>query len=95
MTPERKIKTKIMDYLRKKAPGFWFPYNPYYGMAGIPDIIGCLEGRFVGIEAKTADGKMSPLQLARQKSIEATGGVYILARSVDDVKRIINLYQGE
>lgn len=54
------------------------------GLKGEPDISGCLDGRWVGIEVKTATGKQSPDQVKFQKAIEPRGGIYIVARSPDD-----------
>jgi 4-aminobutyrate aminotransferase-like enzyme len=55
---------------------------------GAPDIIGLLRGgRFLGIECKTEEGRQDPAQKMFQKMIESMGGLYILARSVEDVKR--------
>lgn len=53
---------------------------------GAPDIIGVLRGgRFIGIECKALRGRQSPEQKAFQQMIERMGGLYILARSVQDV----------
>lgn len=55
---------------------------------GAPDIIGLLRGgRFLGIECKTERGRQGPAQKAFQTMIESMGGLYILARSVEDVRR--------
>ena len=54
------------------------------GRAGQADIIGCYWGLYFEIEVKTASGRQRPEQKDRQSAIEAAGGCYILARSVDD-----------
>ena len=55
--------------------------------AGWPDITVCLppNGRFLGIEVKSAKGRQSIKQQECQEEIEKAGGLYVLARSVDDV----------
>ena len=54
---------------------------------GWPDLTGLTKrGRFCGIEVKTPTGRQSPSQRAMQARIEASGGLYILARSVADVQ---------
>lgn len=55
-----------------------------FGLVGSPDIIGCVNGRFVGIEVKNARGRQSDAQVNFQRAFEKSGGIYILARSVDD-----------
>lgn len=56
--------------------------------AGTPDIVGFLDdGRFLGIECKNLDGKHphTKEQWAFGMRLVAAGGVYILARNIDDV----------
>jgi len=55
-----------------------------FGLKGSPDILGCLDGRFIGIEVKTATGKQRDAQAKFQKAFELAGGIYIIARSPDD-----------
>ncbi len=75
------------------------------GMNGVADVLGVLPqdfcnhfeaghsyvkvGRFLAIEVKAAKGKQSLEQFAFQKAVEENGGLYILARSVDDVKSFL------
>ena len=54
--------------------------------AGFPDLVCCWQGRFVGIECKTATGRQQPSQKLFQQELQAAGGVYILARSLADVE---------
>ncbi|MFG6567369.1 hypothetical protein [Sulfitobacter sp. 1A13679] len=54
------------------------------GLKGEPDISGCLDGRWIGIEVKTKTGRQRPDQIKFQKHIETRGGIYIVARSPDD-----------
>lgn len=42
-------------------------------------------GQAFAIETKTLRGKQRPEQIAWQKAFEASGGLYILARDVEDV----------
>jgi hypothetical protein len=49
------------------------------------DIVCVINGQYVGIEAKATDGKQSDHQKAFQENLEAAGGKYILAYTLDDV----------
>ena len=62
---------------------------------GVPDILMCLRGRFVGIEAKTDTGKQSELQKYNAQEIIKSGGEYILLRpkQFDEFKELINKYE--
>jgi hypothetical protein len=56
-----------------------------FGIAGQGDITGLLRGgRRLEIEVKTAKGKVSPEQVAFGESITSKGGLYIVARCVED-----------
>lgn len=95
---EAETQLAILKHLRAKGIMCWrnqpMTYNHKLGMnisnpyvmRGTPDIIAVLPGGvFCGIECKTSRGVQSADQVLFQKRIEALGGVYILARSVDDV----------
>ena len=56
-----------------------------FGTPGAADITGILpDGRRLEIEVKTMTGKQSVQQKRYQDMIQRFGGVYILARSVED-----------
>ena len=59
-----------------------------FGVPGQADISGILiDGRRIEIECKSLTGKQTKAQQNWQKMILGMRGIYILARSVDDVKR--------
>lgn len=52
---------------------------------GTPDLLGVWNGRALAIEVKSLKGRQREEQVAFQRAWECKGGLYILARSVDDV----------
>lgn len=59
-----------------------------FGIPGCADLTGILaDGRRLEIEVKSATGQQSQQQRNFEAMITKLGGVYILARSVDDVSR--------
>jgi hypothetical protein len=57
-----------------------------FGFPGSPDIIGILgDGRFLGVECKSATGRQSEAQKEFERKATERGAVYIVARSVDDL----------
>ena len=60
------------------------------GALGSPDIVCVVKGQYVGIEVKGTKGKQSDNQKEFQRRLEAVGGRYILAFSLDDV---VNAFQ--
>ena len=87
---EKDITLAIMRFL-KSVPGcFCFKeHGGMYGTTGLPDIICCVNGRFVGLEVKTATGRLTKLQEVTLAKINAAGGLGVVVRSVDEVKTII------
>ena len=56
-----------------------------YGVPGQADLSGILkDGRRLEIETKSARGRQSQQQLAFERMITKFGGVYIVARSVEE-----------
>ncbi len=62
-----------------------------FNRPGTPDILGVWRGVPYGIEVKTATGRQSPEQRKWQSMWERAGGVYTVARSVDDALRAMGL----
>ena len=85
-TPETIIKNQIKSYLDVIGV-FHFPIMQGMGSyKGIPDRLAIKEGVTYYIEIKSATGRQSEYQKEFQKKCEKAGGLYILARSVEDVK---------
>ena len=73
-TPEGYEKDEIKLYLETIGAWYFCPYMAGFGKSGVPDIIACHDGCFVGIEVKR-EGKMpTPLQRQRMDEIEKAGG---------------------
>jgi Holliday junction resolvase len=77
-TPESKVKAKIHALL--KAHGA-YAVNYIGGISannGTPDILACLNGRFIGIEAKAGKNKPTDLQTLNLKRIDEAGGLALV-----------------
>ena len=86
---ESDIQKKILNWL--KAEGYWAVKTISTNRNGTPDILTCVNGRFVGIEVKTPTGKTSKLQDYQINAIIEAGGHAFVARSVDDVKNVLKV----
>lgn len=77
-TPESKVKAKIHTFL--KAYGA-YAVNYIGGMHannGTPDILACLNGVFIGIEAKAGKNKPTDLQISNLRRIHEAGGIALV-----------------
>lgn len=79
MASEKNFENRIKSFLKSNNCYF----IKYWGggeftKAGVPDILACCNGRFLGIEVKAKNRKPSPLQIHNLKKIDETGGYGIL-----------------
>jgi hypothetical protein len=90
MQPEKLIVNKIKDWLSVNCSGFYFKvHGGPYQRSGLPDIMGCWNGRFIGIEVKQPGGKPTELQQRTINDINRAGGLAFVACSVEDVSNEI------
>lgn len=87
MTPEAKVKKKVTAHLKTLGAYYFYPVTGGYGKSGVPDIIGCHEGRFFGIECKAGKNKPTPLQEKNLTDIKTSGGISLVINedNIDDV----------
>jgi Holliday junction resolvase len=78
-TPEKKVKDKIVSVLKDEGVYYFFPATHGYGRSGVPDIIACVNGRFLAIECKAGGGKLTALQVREVEHIRRCGGVAVVA----------------
>ena len=84
-TAEQKIKKEIKDYI-ESIGGYWVAVTGGpYSKPGDPDMVVCLDGKFIGIEGKVHGGKLSEIQKMRKEDIENAGGIHIIGRSREEV----------
>ncbi|MFX4242627.1 VRR-NUC domain-containing protein [Aliarcobacter butzleri] len=84
---ESEIQKKIIQYLN--TIGAYTIKTISTNRNGCPDVICCLNGRFIALEVKTDKGIVSKLQEHNIKQIKNSGGIAEVVRSVDDVEKIV------
>lgn len=90
---ERDVVAAIRKYLASLGGDafFWKEHGGPYSTNGVPDIICCYRGRFLGLEVKRPGGKLTELQKRSLDRINTAGGIARRVDSVDDVKAVIAL----
>ena len=99
---EKHIQKAILDYLaykkifhyRQNSGAFKTESGGYMrtaSVSGLPDIVAIKDGIYIGLEVKTATGRQSEEQREIQDRITAAGGLYLVVRSVDDVRKIFEV----
>jgi Holliday junction resolvase len=81
-----------MAYLRNQGIFCFKVWGSEMMMVGLPDIICCMEGKFIAFETKMPDKRknLSPKQDYVHRLITAAGGMALVVCSVTEVAEIIN-----
>ena len=92
MTPEAKVKEKVKKQLTQLGIYYTMPVSGGYGYSGVPDILACYKGRFVGIECKAKGNKPTLLQSKHIERIKLAGGLAFVIdeNNVDDLESYLN-----
>jgi len=78
MTPEAKVKKKVVEQLKAMGAYYFYPMTHGYGKSGVPDIVGCYGTKFFGIECKAKGNKPTPLQQHNLAEITKAGGIALV-----------------
>jgi hypothetical protein len=87
------VRTAVRDEL-KKAGALMIPYSAYpHGMPGVPDLLCCYRGIFLGVEIKRpeAGSQLTPRQLAVHHLIRQAGGYVVVARGREDAANAVRV----
>ena len=75
MTPEGKVKKKVVEQLKALGCYYFFPATGGYGKSGVPDVVGCYNGKFFAIECKAGKNTTTALQERELAAIGLAGGI--------------------
>lgn len=96
MSSEKNFENKVKKYLKEKGCYFVKYWGGgVYTRSGIPDLLVCCNGHFLGVELKADKGKPSQLQIFNLKEINKCGGIGVLLypRDFDKFKKLIEELQ--
>ena len=97
MTPEAKVKKKVVAQLKEMGAYYFYPVTGGYGFSGVPDIVGCYKGIFFGIECKAGSNKPTALQEKNLTDIKKQKGIAVVINeeNMDDINSIFSNYYNE
>lgn len=97
MTPEGKVKKKVLEMLTANGAYYCMPVTGGYGRSGVPDIIACLHGKFLAVECKAGKGKTTALQEKALADIQKAGGSAIVINedNFEALEFVIKFIKGE
>jgi hypothetical protein len=79
LQPETRFRLRIKPQLEAIPQSYWVKIQAG-SIIGIPDILGCVNGRLVALELKTEEGKATPMQLYRIGKLSAAGAFTRIVR---------------
>jgi Holliday junction resolvase len=92
MTPEKKVKNKVMKLLKEHGAYSFYASTGGYGKSGVPDIICCYKGHFLAIECKAGKNKPTALQVINLDAITASGGTAVVINETN-IELLIDILQ--
>ena len=92
MAAEKNFENRVKKFLKEQ--GCWFiKYwaGSEFTKSGIPDLLICCNGHFLGVELKGPKGKPSELQLWNIEQIQKAGGIALVLYpdGFDEFKRLV------
>lgn len=90
-TEESKLEQEVEKFMREKRIWQLARFQAQYNQNGLPDRLYLYKGLLLGLELKTDKGVPTILQLRKLKEINNNGGLGLIVRSADDVKKLIEI----
>jgi Holliday junction resolvase len=96
-TPEGAVKDKVVSMLKGEEVYYFFPATHGFGRSGVPDIVCCVNGYFLGIECKAGTNKPTALQVREIEAIRRSNGVAIVVNEEnwDMVRALVRKMKGQ
>lgn len=87
--PEKKLQDKAIRYLRERGIYYLNLYGDGWSGKGKPDLIACINGRFVAFELKVGKNDMQDDQKIHKVRIERSGGLHFSPYTLDEFIQIV------
>ena len=87
MGEEKRIENSIKNWL--ETNNHWYikvqggSNNP---SSGVPDLLACVHGKFIGIEVKTPNGRTTKIQDYQIDQINKSGGIALVVTSLEQLR---------
>ena len=91
-TSEKRIVIAIKKALDRKYGGVWYKiHGGPYQEAGIPDIVGCCQGHFFGLEVKRPEKRknVSQQQVYQLDRLKKAGAIVAVVTSVEEAVKVV------
>ena len=95
-TGESLVKKRVRLILDRNEEYYFFTPANGYGRTGVPDVVCCVDGRFLTIECKAGKNKPTALQEREMTLIRQHGGVALVVNedNVHEVEEAVRNMKG-
>lgn len=89
MGKESKLQTACIKYLKERGIYYINVYGSGRSAKGCPDLITCINGRFVAFELKVDNNTMQADQIIHKRRIVKNNGVHFTPYTIEEFKQIV------
>lgn len=87
--PEKKLQDQCIKYLKSKGIYHLNLYGDGFSGKGKPDLLVCINGRFVAFELKVGSNNMQDDQIIHKLRIERSGGLHYSPYTLNEFIEIV------
>ena len=87
--PEKKLQDNAIKYLKDNKIYYINQFGNGWASKGAPDLIVCINGKFVAFELKVGDNDMQDDQKIHKIRIERSGGLHYTPYTFEEFKKIV------
>ena len=91
--PEKKLQDKAIAYLRKQNIYFINQFGDGFTGKGKPDLVTCINGRFVAFELKVGKNNLQDDQVIHKRRIERSNGLHYAPYTIEEFIEIVEELQ--
>ena len=93
--PEKKLQDNAIKYLKSKGIYHLNLFGDGWSGKGKPDLIACINGRFVAFELKVGSNDMQDDQKIHKLRIERSGGLHFSPYTLEEFINIVEELKNE
>ena len=93
--PEKQLQDKAIRYLRERGIYYLNLYGDGFSGKGKPDIIACVNGRFVAFELKVGENDLQDDQKIHRIRIRRSNGLHFSPYTIEEFKNIVEVLLNE
>ena len=87
--PEKKLQDRCIRYLKENNIYYINQFGNGWACKGVPDLVTCINGRFVAFELKVGENDLQDDQKIHRIRIRRSGGLHYSPYTLEEFIRIV------